>query len=63
MDTRLPFHWYFSDTKWTKAVVETIDNVCWKIVFTSFIKQTTFWKELKIVISERSFTVIRGFGK
>lgn len=50
-------------TKWAKAVVETIDNVCWKIVFTSFIKQTTFWKELKIVISERSFTVIRGFGK
>lgn len=40
----MPFHWHFSDTKWTKAVAETIDNVCWKIVFTSFIKQPLLGK-------------------
>lgn len=43
--------WRLNDTKWTKAVVETIDNICWKIVFTSFNKQTTSGGELKIIIS------------
>lgn len=37
-----PFHWRLNDTKWTNEVVETIDNIRWKIVFTSFNKQTSF---------------------